>query len=255
MSITELPIWFTCLVLFLIFAAVALLSRAFARKKLSDAARNDIESHAGKMIAGFAASFAFFTGVAISMTWGALSSAQSAVEDLTAKSEQVGWAIGNITDQEEAENLQQYLNAYLQSVIGPDRAYLAAGSTADLPSDQTMDKMQDAIHAFAYAPRTPNSESTALVSSAQALGTSNATFAAVAERAMPGLMALLLLVTATLLSITVGLSSISIQRPFLAVLWCFLIALSISLVFALDHPFGGDVTVNLQPLIDYANAG
>ena len=117
-----------------------------------------------------------------------------------------------------------------------------------------MDKLQDAIHAYAYAPNTPSSESTALVSSVQALGTSNSTLAAVAERAMPGLMGALLLLVGTLLSATVGLSSLTVTRPVLAILWCLVIALSISLVLALDHPFGGSVTVNLQPLIDVANS-
>ena len=252
-SLDEVSLWLTGLVLFLVFSAVAIVTRTIARKKLSESAQEDLETQAGKMITGFAAAFAFFTGVALTMTWGALSAGQAAVEDLAAKSQQVGWAIGNLENQTAADQLQDRLTAYLQAVVTADLPYLAAGRTADLPSEEPMDKMQDAIHAYAYAPNTPSSESGALVSSIQALGTSNSSFAAIAERAMPGLMGFLLLVTATLLTVTVSLSSISINRPFLVILWCLVVALSISFVLALDHPFGGSVTANMQPLIDVAN--
>lgn len=247
------PFWLNCLVLFVVLSAAAMLARIFVGR-LSESTRDEVESQASSMISGFAAAFAFFTGVAITMTWGALSSAQSAVEDLTAKSQQVGWAIGNLGNEAAADQLQGKLTDYLQAVIGQDAPALAAGTTGNMPSAEAMDKLQDAIHTYSYAPGTPASESGALVSSIQALGTSNSTLAAVAERSMPVLMGVLLMVVATLLSITLGLSSASVKRPFLTILWCFVIALSISLVFALDHPFGGAITVNLGPLVDYANS-
>jgi uncharacterized membrane protein len=249
--IDSLPIWLICLVLFLVLAGLALGVRALARRKLSDDTQEEVETHAGKMITGLAAAFAFFAGVAITMTWGAISSAQTAVEDLTAKSQQVGWAIGNIEDTQTGDALQVDLTAYANAVLNQDMPELAAGATADLPSDVPMSTLQDAVHSYAFARRTPASESTALVSAVQALGSADATLAAVAERTMPSLMGLLLLVSAVLLSMTVGLSSLSVSRPFLAVLWCFVIALTLSLVLAMDHPFGGVISVNLQPLADY----
>ena len=72
--------------------------------------------------------------------------------------------------------------------------------------------------------------------------------AAVAKRALPGILAILLVVTGVLVAVVMGIMTVSTSRPILMYVWALVPALSITVVIALAFPFAHRIGVNLAPL-------
>lgn len=252
-GVESLPAWLLVAVLFLVFLGVAAGSRWLVRHVSSKERGEELAKLANTLISGVAAAFAFFIGVAITVTWGGVSAGQTAVESLAASSQQLAWATNNLSDRTEATALLTDLQVYLDTVVAQDPPYLAVGDTTSLPSAVPLDTLQDAVHAYAYAENTPSSESTALVSSAQALGSAQSTVSAIAQRSMPTLLAVLLVLVSILLATILGVATMAITRPSLVAVWCLVIAMSVTLVLVLDRPYGGGIAVNMSSITQVAS--
>ncbi len=243
-----LPAWATAMILFLCFAAVMFVARTIAIRRCSDESAEKLSDESVRLLTGLAATFAFFVGFAITVTWGAVSAGQAAVEREAGAVRNMNWAINNIPNKEEGAQLKASLVTFTEAAAYQDKSDLARGDTTDLPSEVPLDEFQDALHTYAFGPTAPGPEVTSLVSAARALGTESAAVSAVAQRTVPPLVTILLLVSGVVLAIVMGVSTVNARHPFLMLTWAVVPALSITVVVALSGPFAKGIGVNLAPM-------
>ena len=241
--LVSIPAWAGVLLLFLIFLAVSLGSRAFVIRRCTESRREELAGHASSLVTGTAASFGFFVGFAITMTWGAVSAGQAAVETQAAHAQQLAWTVQNISDQAASDQIIGNLHSYLTAAAVQDGPYLEVGDTLELPSAQPLDVLQSAVHGYAFGPNSADPEVSGLVSAAADLTESAAAVAAVAQRSLPPLVAVLLFVTAVLLAAIMGISNATTARPWLLGVWCLIPALAIVVI-----PGPGGIGIDLSPL-------
>lgn len=243
-TLVSIPAWALVPALFLFFFAVSLSARALVRGRADGERRDEIAEEATRSLTGIAASFAFFVGFAITMSWGAVSAGQSAIEEQATRAQQLVWIIGNVSDDRASAAMLSELRTYLVTASERDQPALERGDVRDLPSSPSLDSLQEAIHAYAFGPGTSDPEAASLAEAAANLGASVASVAAVAQRSLPPLMGILLLVVATLLATVSGMSSARAHRPLLLPVWCLLPALAISVI-----PGPGGIGIDLSPLL------
>lgn len=242
------PLWAISSVLLVFFGAVALGARSLVRGWLSEKDRADLADEATRLLTGLAATFAFFVGFAITVTWGAVSAGQSAVEQHASALKQMSWSISNLQNRDESAMLMAKLRAYANSAANDDAADLARGDTTALPSAASLDNFETALHAYAYGPTALGPEVSSLLRAGSTVSGTSAEISAVAQRNLPGVLAVLLMVCGVLVAGVTGISTVTARYPVLMYVWCLIPALSITVVIALAFPFAGRLGVDLAPL-------
>ncbi|MEX1220228.1 MAG: hypothetical protein WEB05_07545 [Solirubrobacterales bacterium] len=243
------PLWSIALLLALFFAAIMLAARVIAIRRCSDdVSREKLSDESIRLLTGLAATFAFFVGFAITVTWGAVAVGQAAVEQQSSAVRNMNWGINNIPDEAEGAQLKEKLIVYVRAAAYDDANYLAKGKTGRLPSAIPFDRFQDALHTYAFAPNTPKAEVTSLVAAAGTLGSSSSAVSAVAQRTLPSVLAVLLLASGILVSVVMGISTVNSRHPSLILVWSLVPALSITVVVALASPFATSTGVSLGPM-------
>jgi hypothetical protein len=246
--VAGLPVWAIAAVLFLFFAAVMLAARAIAARRCSEESAEKLSDESVRLLTGLAATFAFFVGFAITVTWGAVSAGQAAVEREAGAVRNMNWAINNIPDRDEGVQLREKLATFTEAAAYQDKDDLARGDIASLPSAIPLDRFQDALHTYAFRPTTPGPEVSSLVTAARTLGTESAAVSAVAQRSLPTMVVVLLMVSGFILAVVMGISTVNARHPALMLVWSIVPALSITAVFALSSPFEKAVGVSLAPM-------
>ena len=242
------PLWLIAVALFAFFAALTIFARAVVTKRCSEQSREEIARDAARMLTGLAATFAFFTGLSITITWGAVAAGQAAVDQQASAIQQMNWRIDNMSDRTEAALLAAKLKPYATAAAYGDQEALARGDTRHLASSIPLDRFEDALHSYAYGSKVPRAQITGLVTAGTNLAATSASVSAVAHRTLPELVAVLLLVTGVLVAGVMGISMINSRYSSLMFIWCVVPALSITVVIALEFPFAGGIGVNLEPL-------
>lgn len=235
-------------VLFVFFAAVSLGARALVRRRLDEQEREDASEQAKNLLTGVAATFAFFVGFAINVTWGAVTAGQVAVEQKAAAIHQMAWELNNIGDRPQAAALMDLLRTYAATAANEDVGVLRRGGATDLPSAVPLDTFENALHAYANGPAAGRWQTASLVSAATAVSTASAGVEAVANRALPVPLGVLVVVVGALASIVMGVTTVIYARPTLIYVWCIIPALSLAVVLALAYPFAIRSGANLDPL-------
>jgi hypothetical protein len=235
--------WVLMLVLFAVFLTVAFTCREIVIRRCKKKRRKELAEQATKLLTGVAAAFAFFVGFSITITWGAVAAGQSAVENEAAQAQQVIWTFNNTPDRETAGKILDQLETYLRTAADEDEPYLQKGDVNNLPSAKPLDRLQDSIHRYAYGSEVPGAEVSSIVSSAASMNTAAALVSAEAQRSLPVLLAVLLLVSGLLLAAITGISNAAVKRPILLPVWCLIPALSIAVI-----PGPGGIAVDLSPL-------
>ncbi|MFI0432851.1 MAG: hypothetical protein ACH36H_06885 [Candidatus Nanopelagicales bacterium] len=248
------PSWLLIIICFAIFAAICTISRWLVRRRTSDERREEVADYASSLVSGLAATFAFLVGFAITMTWGAVNAGQDAVDSLAASSQQLSWSSSNIADQAGAAEIKSRLTAYLNAFVTDDAEALAQGNVSPLPTAVPFDKLQDAVHSVAYRGGDSIPEASGMVNAAAALTAAQSKVTAVAQRSLPPLLIVLILLAGALLAVGMGTAAATVERPTLMYGWAFLSGLSLTMVLMLDYPFGGAISVNLAPVAQVAQA-
>ena len=243
-----MPLWLILAVLLVFFCVVILVSRRLVLRRCSDDTREDLVEQAKNLLTGLAATFAFFVGFAITVTWGAVATGQAAVEQQAASIQQMAWRLNNIGNQAESTALMDKLRTYATTAATADDPFLIRGDTTNLPSAVPLDRFEDALHVYAFGPGAAPQEVNSLVTAAATVGTNAATVAAVAKRTLPGVLAILLVVSGVLVALVMGIMTATSSRPILMYVWALVPALSITVVIALAFPFAHRIGVNLAPL-------
>jgi len=246
--IIAVPLWLILAVLLVFFCVVILVSRRLVLRRCSDDTREDLVEQAKNLLTGLAATFAFFVGFAITVTWGAVATGQAAVEQQAASIQQMAWRLNNIANKAESTALMDKLRTYATTAATADDPFLIRGDTTNLPSAVPLDRFEDALHVYAFGPGAAPQEVNSLVTAAATVGTNAATVAAVAKRTLPGVLAILLVVSGVLVALVMGIMTATSSRPILMYVWALVPALSITVVIALAFPFAHRIGVNLAPL-------
>ena len=246
--IVALPLWLIVAAMVLLFWAVTMAARAVVMRRRDEEAREALAEQANGLLTGVAATFAFFVGFAISASWGAVTAAQTAVEQQATAVHQMAWDLANISDRAESAALLDKLKIYAATVVDQDEDFLIRGKTAHLPSAEPLDRFENALLAYAYGPTAVDRQASSLIAAATALSSSAASVEAVANRALPRPLFALLMVVGVLASILMGISTVTYSRPSLIFLWCLIPALSITTVVALAYPFAIRSGVTLAPM-------
>lgn len=243
-----LPLPVITAILFVFFAAVSLGARQFVLRRRDEEGREAASEQAKSLLTGVAATFAFFVGFAISVTWGAVTAGQVAVEQQAAAVHQMAWELDNIADRSESSTLTSKLKAYATAVVEQDAAVLRRGQTAELPSAAALDAFEQALHAYVNGPKAAQWQYSTLVSGASAVGAASASVEAVASRSVPRPLVVLLLVVGALSAIVLGVTTVVYERATMIYVWSLIPALSLTIVLALAYPFALRSGVNLAPM-------
>lgn len=244
-----LPSQVIILSLLVTFGLVCFAARALVMRRCDEETREELADQAKSLLTGLAATFAFFIGFAISISWGAVSAAQSAVEQEATAVIQMDWELRNMPDAGESGVLRNKLRTFVEAAANQDTGFLAHGVTIGLPSAVPLEEFETAVRA--YTDKRPESrESTRLASAASNLVSSSASVASVGNRALPQALMALLLLVAILVSAAMGISTVTYGRRsmvFVAV-WCLVPALSLTVVLALAYPFALRSGLTVAPL-------
>jgi hypothetical protein len=246
--LNAMPAWLLITVCFALFAGICAVTRQLVRSRTSAERQDELADYAGKLLSPLGATFAFLVGFAITMTWSALSAGQDAVDLQSSSAQQVSWSSSNIADQVGAREVNAKLVAYLQQATTSDVPALAEGQFSVLPSATSFDELQDIVHSVAYSSGNSVPEASAMVSAAASLTASRSKMVAVAQRSLPPLIIVLILLSGALLAIGMGVAAVPVNRPSLMYAWAFVAGLSLAMVLLLDFPFGGAIQVSLAPL-------
>ncbi len=236
-------------VLFAFFCGVCFAARGLVMRLCDEDSREELAEQAIGLLTGVSATFAFFVGFAISICWGAVTAAQNAVEQQAAAVSQTAWAINNVPDKAESAALMDRLKTFATVAADQDDDYLARGITVQLPSSAPLESLEDAVHTY-IAARSESSRPTHLDTATSELVSASATVAAVANRALPRPLFILLLIVAVLVSAVMGVSTVTYGRPSMVFVyvWCLIPALSLTVVLALAFPFALRSGLPLAPL-------
>src|SRR5262245_53670888 len=245
--LSELSPWLMIAFGFVYFAAFSAICRYGLRGVASPDRRDQVEEHANKLLGVFGATFAFLIGFAITITWSAVGG-QDAVDSQASSAQQLSWATSEIQDKAGADEVNGNLRKYLNTVVNNDGPALAAGEFNALPSAEAFDTLQSSVHRVAYGHGSSDPEANGMVSAAAALTAAQSKVTAVAQRSLPPILIVLIVLSGTLLATAVGLSALTVKPPYLMYAWALLAAVSVAVVLMLDFPFSGGITVNLEPL-------
>ena len=247
-TLSGLPPWVVIVIGFVFFAAISAGCR-FALSRVASPERSaQLEEYAGKLLGVFGATFAFLIGFSITITWSAVSAGQDAVDLQAASAQQLSWATSAIPDQAGATEVNDNLRKYLDTFVNKDGPALADGIFSALPSAEALDTLQNSVYRVASEQRNADPVASGMVSAAASLTAAQSTVTAVAQRSLPTILVALILLSGILLAATVGMSALTVERPFLMYAWAFMAAVSLAVVLMIDFPFGSGIGVNLGPL-------
>lgn len=247
--IISLPPQVAMLILLVFFMAVCLAARRIVLRRCDEEAREELADQAKGLLTGIAATFAFFVGFAISISWGAVSAAQNAVEQQTSAIQQASWEIRNIPDAAQSTLLAGKLRAYASAAAELDPPLLAHGVSIGLPSAVALEEFENAARTYADT-RADTREVSRLTAVTASLVSASTAAAAVANRALPPPLMALLLIVAILVSVSMGVSTVTSSRRSMVFVgvWCLVPALSLTVVLALAYPFALRGGLTLAPL-------
>ena len=251
--INELPWWVLITGWFVFFAVLSVVARKAVHRAGTDERRTEHTDYAGRTLTPIGATFGFLIGFCATMTWSALNAGQEAIDSESTSIQQLVWATKSISDKAGAVEILGNVKRYLSAAVEQDPAFLARGETTDLPSSQAFDALQHSVHNVAYG-RGTNPEASAMTSAAAALTGAQAKVTAVAQRSLPPLLFGLLVASGALLAAAMGTAGADVSRPYLMYGWAFVSALGVTLIIALDVPFGSAVRVNMAPLVTVSDA-
>lgn len=248
--IISVPLPVVAGLLLVLFCLVSTAARQLVRWCCDQDAREELVDQAKSLLTGVSATFALFVGFAISMCWGAVTAAQNAAEQQAAAVLQMAWELRSIPDQSQATLLTDKLTRYAVATAEVDGGFLARGRTADLPSAAALKDFENALNGYVCGPGSVAGAAGGLPATASKLVASAATVSAVANRALPRPLANLLACVSVLVTIVLGITTVSSGRSSMlfVYVWCLIPALSLTVVLALAFPFALRSSTPLAPL-------
>jgi len=246
-TLSALPPWLLIAIGFVLFASISAGCRLALRRAASPERSTQVEGFAGKLLGVFGASFALIVGFSITITWSAVSAGQDAVDLQAGVAQQLSWAASAMKDQAGADVINNNLRDFLNTVVRDDQPHLAEGNVSVLPSDDIFDTLQNNVHRVASGQASADPVASGMVSAAASLTAAWSKVTSVAQRRLPVVLVALIFASGLCLAAAVGMSALTVERPFLMYLSALISAMSVAVVLITDFPFIG-IGVDLAPL-------
>lgn len=250
--IATLPTWLIVIICGSAFSAVTFGTRAVVLRRTATKRQGELIDLATAMNGPTGTTLAFLIGFAVSITWGTMSAAQVSIEKVAASAQQVSWLTENLSDSSKTVVINEDLDRYLTTIVNNDRTNLADRNLVELPSFDSLNKLERDVRQTSKTGATVNPEFGPLLSAASSLTESQAELNALARRQLPSVVLWLLIFTAGLSAAVMGIVATKVRRPYLIFGWALVAAIGISVVLSLYNPFIGTVSVDFQPLTDAA---
>ena len=251
-EIALLPTVLIVVIFTIFFSAVTFTTRYLVRRRASPERQQELVTLAEAMNGPTGVAMAFLIGFSVTISWGTISTAQSAVEKVAASTQEVAWLTENLSDRRKADEIVQTLKQYLETISTQDQARLADGDLGEMPSFTYLDVLENQMREVAAEASARDPEASRALTAASTIAQNQADLVSIARRQLPTSMLWLLLVAGTLSSMVMGIVATKVERPFLLVGWALVSAIGISVVLSLYNPFAGGVAVDMQPLDDAA---
>ena len=252
-ALAQLPVVAIVAIFALYFSAVTFLTRYLVRRHTSPERQEELITLADVMTGPVGVSMAFLIGFSVTITWGTISAAQSAVEKVAASAQEVAWLTENLDDKEAAADIGQTLRKYLETVQSQDVDRLAARDLREMPSFTYIDALQGQLHNLSRDGSGDGADASRGLDAAAAVAENQAELISIARRQLPDALLWLLLVAGTLSSMVMGITAAKVDGPFLLIGWALVSAIGISVVLIMYDPFSGDIAVDMQALDDAAH--
>ncbi len=252
-ALAELPVIAIVAIFALYFSAVTFATRYLVRRHTSPERQAELITLADVMNGPTGVSMAFLIGFSVTITWGTISAAQSAVEKVASSTQEVAWLTEHMEDREAARALSGTLKKYLVTIQTQDVARLADRDLREMPSFTYLDELQGQLHNLAIDKSVQDAEASRALDAAAAVAENQAELVSIARRELPAALLWLLLVAGTLSSMVMGIVATKVDGPFLLVGWALVSAIGISVVLIMYDPFSGDIAVDMQALDDAAH--
>jgi hypothetical protein len=246
--LTSRPIW----VLVIGFLAIALLvglgSRALALALIPHTEREESHAVAAALMTAFAAAFVLLTALTLANEATSLSSAQTIVSTEAADASSLAWASTNPGINSEA--VQVALRNYLEATRTFEWQGSDSASGDDPVTDNALASLQRVVRVQSARPAVATASSSEILTSLDALTTQRRLRLAAASRSLPGLYAVLVIVTGLALILNTSLVGIRgrMRATVATASLVVVIALSVALLFALATPWQGAIKVSGHPI-------
>ncbi len=251
-GLATFPTWLIVLLCALGLSAITFGTRYLVLRRCNAERQDELVVLATAMNGPTGTTLAFLIGFAVTITWGTMSGAQTAIEKVAASAQQISWLTENIDDKRTTRVINEDLSAYLTTIANDDRPKLASGDIVQLPSFDYLDALERDVHSVGKQGSTAIPESGSLLSAAATLTGGQAELNALARRQLPNVVLWLLLLTASLSAAVMGIVATNVKRPYLIFGWALVAAVGVSVVLSLYNPFDGTVSVDFKALTDAA---
>jgi hypothetical protein len=194
------------------------------------------------------AAFAIFTALTLTSEATALRSAETLVSDEASEASRLGWA--STSAGVESAPVQSSLAGYLSATRGREWHGSPASSGDDPVVGTAIARLEKAVRTEAAKPEIGTPASTELLAATDAITTTRRERIAAARNGLPGLYVVVLLASgAALIANASALTFRNTRRTaFLVAGLATVVGLSFALLFSLDGPWRGPLTVSGHPI-------
>ena len=196
--------------------------------------------------------FAILTAFLISGSYTTLENTQGAVYSEVATASQLAYASSALPPWD-AQQIQYSLSVYMHTVAEREWPVLKSGNVGESPAATTLSDLQKTIFNFTNRPYVSNTEAQAIANAAQSLTTYRSNWIADRQNGLPAtLLVLVVLAGFTLITNAIVVSGRH-QRRYAVVAGgvILLVALDVTVVLAMNTPFGGPFGVSPAPITNF----
>jgi hypothetical protein len=242
------PAWLLIVGWLVIAWLVAVLASLAVRAVVPESEHDEVSRIASPLMPALGAAFAIFTALTLTSEATALRSADTLVSDEASEASRLAWASTNRGVN--STSVQSALADYLAATRSREWGGSSAASGNDPVVATAIARLEHAVRVQSANPELGTPTSTELLAATDAITTTRRERIAAASNGIPGLYVVVLLASgAALIANASALTFRNSRRTALLVAGlATVVGLSFALLFAIDGPWRGPLTVSGQPI-------
>jgi hypothetical protein len=246
MELTSLPVWLLVVGALAVALAVAGASRLVIGALVPTAERDHVQAIAAPLMPALGATFAVLTALTLSSEAGYLRSADEIVSREASEASRLAWA--STSPRVDTPPIQEALADYLRSTRRDEwEGSVDAEST---PTTEAIAALERAVRAEAARSELGTPASTELLASLDAVVGARRARLAAADRDLPGLYVITLVISGVALIANAGALAFrsSVRTSLLVAGLACVVGLSLALLFAIAAPWDGGLVATGEPI-------
>lgn len=246
--LTAQPVWLLVAVSLALALVVAAGSRLAVAAIVPPAEADHVHALAAPLMPALGATFAVLTALTLSSEAGYLRAAQDIVSREAAEASRLAWA--STSPQVGAEPVQDALADYLRATRAGEWHGTDETTRADPTTTEAIARLERVVRADAARAELGTPASTELLASLDAVTTGRRARLAAADRRLPGLYAVTLVVSGVALIANAGALAFrsSLRASLLVAGLAGVVGLSLALLFAVAAPWDGGLVATGEPI-------